>query len=76
MDWRQVYATNLLKYRRAKGLSQEDLAYDAGVNRTYVSKLEKGDTYVGLEIMAKIAKVLEVPPAEFLKPPVRARRQS
>jgi len=76
MDLRQVFATNLLRYRRAKGLSQEDLAHEADINRTYISKLEKGSTYVGLEIIGKLADVLEVDPAEFLKRPVRKKRGS
>jgi transcriptional regulator with XRE-family HTH domain len=42
MDLRQAFATNLRRLRHAKGISQEDLAYEAGVNRTYLSKLEKG----------------------------------
>ena len=42
MDLRQVFAANLRRLRHEKGLSQEGLAYEAGVNRTYLSKLEKG----------------------------------
>jgi transcriptional regulator with XRE-family HTH domain len=45
--------------RHAKGISQEDLAYEAGINRSYMSKLEKGASYPGLEIIAKLATVLE-----------------
>jgi transcriptional regulator with XRE-family HTH domain len=37
------------------------------VNRTYMSKLEKGASYPGLEIIAKLATVLEVEPAELLR---------
>ncbi len=66
-DLRQAFATNLRRLRHAKGISQEDLAYRAGVNRTYMSKLEKGASYPGLEIIAKIATVLEVEPAELLR---------
>ena len=76
MDLRQVFAANLLRFRRAKGLSQEALAYEADVNRTYISKLEKGSTYVGLEIIGRLATVLEVQPAEFLIPPSRKKRGS
>jgi len=39
------------------------------VNRTYLSKLEKGASYPGLEIIAKLATVLEVEPAELLRVP-------
>jgi transcriptional regulator with XRE-family HTH domain len=38
----------------------------ASVNRAYLSKLEKGASYPWLEIIAKLAKVLEVKPAELL----------
>jgi predicted transcriptional regulator len=42
MDLREVFATNLRRLRHAKGLSQDDLAYDAEVSRSYLSQLEKG----------------------------------
>jgi transcriptional regulator with XRE-family HTH domain len=69
MDLRQAFANNLRRLRNAKGISQEDLAYEAGINRSYMSKLEKGASYPGLEIIAKLAAVLEVEPAELLRHP-------
>jgi transcriptional regulator with XRE-family HTH domain len=74
MDLRQVFASNLRRLRYERGLSQEALAYEAGVNRSYVSKLEKSASYVGLEIVGKIATVLEVEPAELLTRPKRRTR--
>jgi transcriptional regulator with XRE-family HTH domain len=65
-DLRQAFAANLRRFRHAKGISQEDLAYEANGNRTYVSKVEKGVSYPGLEIIAKLADALEVEPAELL----------
>jgi transcriptional regulator with XRE-family HTH domain len=53
MDIRQVFAANLRRLRHDKGLSQEALAYEAGINRSYLSKLEKGASYAGLEIMVQ-----------------------
>jgi transcriptional regulator with XRE-family HTH domain len=73
MDLRQVFATNLRRLRHIKGLSQEDLAYEADVNRSYMSKLEKGASYAGLEIIGKIAVVLGVEPAELLRLPQKKR---
>jgi transcriptional regulator with XRE-family HTH domain len=67
MDLRQVFAANLRRLRHEKGISQEQLAYDAGVNRSYLSKLEKGTSYAGLEIIGKLAEVLDVEPAELLR---------
>jgi len=69
-DLRQAFAANLRRIRHAKGISQEDLAYEADVNRTYMSKLEKGVSYPGLEIIAKLANALGVEPAELLRMPV------
>ena len=73
MDLRQVFAANLRRLRHAKGLSQEELAYDADVNRSYMSRLEKGASYPGLEIIGKLATVLEIEPAELLKLPAKRK---
>jgi len=74
MDLRQVFATNLRRLRNDRELSQEELADMADINRTYISKLENGATYVGLEILGKLATTLKVDPAEMLRPPLRNRR--
>jgi transcriptional regulator with XRE-family HTH domain len=68
-DLRLAFAANLRRLRHAKGISQEDLAHEAGINRSYMSKLEKGASYPGLEIIAKLATVLEVEPTELLRAP-------
>ncbi len=75
MDLRQVFASNLRRLRHERRLSQEALAYEAGVNRTYLSKLEKGTPYVGLEIIGKLASVLQVDPTEFLRRPTKRTRR-
>lgn len=71
MDLRQVFATNLRRIRHDRKLSQERLANDAGVDRAYLSRVERAVTYVGLEIVEKLAKILDVDPAEFFRKPVR-----
>ena len=75
-DLRQAFAANLRRFRHAKGISQEDLAYEANGNRTYVSKVEKGVSYPGLEIIAKLADALEVEPAELLMLPPKINATS
>ena len=72
MDLRQVFATNLRRIRHERGLSQERLAYDAEVDRAYLSRVERSVTYVGLEIIEKLAAILEVDPMEFLRRPPRS----
>ncbi len=72
MDLRDIFAANLRRVRNAKGLSQDDLAYEAEMSRSYLSQLEKGKFYASLRVIEKIADVLEVEPAELLKlPPSR-----
>jgi len=67
MDLRGVFATNLRRLRHEKALSQDDLAYEAEISRSYLSQLEKGSFYASLKIIGKLAKVLKVEPAEFLR---------
>jgi transcriptional regulator with XRE-family HTH domain len=74
MDLRQIFAANLRRIRHERGFSQEELAYEAEVNRTYMSKLEKGASYPGLEIIGKLAKVLEVEAFELLRPVPKRRK--
>jgi transcriptional regulator with XRE-family HTH domain len=75
MDLREVFATNLRRLRHAKGLSQDDLAYEAEVSRSYLSQIEKGAFFVSLRILEKLAKALDVEPAEFLKSPSKSGRK-
>jgi transcriptional regulator with XRE-family HTH domain len=72
MDLRQQFATNLRRIRHARRVSQEGLANEAGVDRAYLSRVERAVTYVGLEIVGKLAEVLEVDPVEFFKKPARS----
>jgi transcriptional regulator with XRE-family HTH domain len=75
MDLRDVFAINLRRYRRENSLSQEELAHAANINRTYISKLETGATYAGLEIIGKLASVLGIEPAELLARPAKRLRR-
>jgi transcriptional regulator with XRE-family HTH domain len=72
MDLRQLFATNLRRLRHERKLSQEGLAHDAEVDRAYLSRVERGVTHVGLEIIGKLAEVLEVDSAEFFRKPTRS----
>ena len=73
-DLRDVFAFNLRRLRHGKDMSQEELADIAGINRNYVSKLETGATYAGLEIIGKLADVFEIDAAELLKRPLKRGR--
>ena len=51
------------RLRHAKGLSQDDLAYEAAVSRSYLSQVEKGAFFASLKIVGKLAAALDVEPA-------------
>jgi len=77
MDLRDVFATNLRLLRSAKGLAQDDLAYEAGVSRSYLSQLEKGKFYASLRIVGRLADALGIEASELLQvPPKRGAGES
>jgi transcriptional regulator with XRE-family HTH domain len=57
---RDILAKNMRRLRAARGLSQEALAYECGMNRTYLSAVERSERNVSIDNIARIAKGLEV----------------
>ncbi len=66
MEIRKTFAANLKRYRKIKGLSQEDLAHQAELDRTYISALERCVYAASIDVVGRIAEVLEVKPSELL----------
>jgi len=64
-----VLALNLRRLRQAKGLSQEELAHQAKIDRTYVSALERSVYAAGIDVVDRLARVLGVEAADLLKRP-------
>jgi transcriptional regulator with XRE-family HTH domain len=56
MDLRDAFAVNLRRLRNEKGLSQDDLAYDAEMSRSYLSQLEKGAFHASLKVIGRLAE--------------------
>jgi transcriptional regulator with XRE-family HTH domain len=56
----RTVGARLRKARRAKGISQEQLALTANLDRSFVSGLERGEFNVSLLVLAKLARVLGV----------------
>ena len=66
MDLRRIFAENLRTYRTDKGMSQEALAHAAGLDRTYISALERERYSVSLDTIGRLAKALQIEPARLL----------
>lgn len=59
--YRLVFAQNMRQIRRLKEISQEELAFDAGISKTYVCEIERGGRAVSIDVMGRIADALEMP---------------
>jgi transcriptional regulator with XRE-family HTH domain len=68
-ELRADLALNLNAIRRANGLAQERLALDAGVDRTVVSKIERGVTNPSLDVLLRLSNHLNVEVGQLLLPP-------
>ncbi len=66
-ELRLALSENVRLLRGRRGLSQEQLALEAGVDRTLVSKIERTIANPTLEVLAKLAVVLDVPVVRLLK---------
>ena len=65
---RAVFARNVRRIRRLREVSQESLADDAGLSRTYIGEVEREERAVSIDIMGQIADALDVPLKDLLDP--------
>ena len=61
-----VFSGNVRRLRKALGLSQEELAEAAGVHRTYIGMIERGEKNVTIYNIERIAQALKVRPGTLL----------
>lgn len=64
---RRLLASNLRKMREASDLSQEALADAAGLHRTYVGSVERGERNISIDNIEKLAVALGVSPSTLLE---------
>ena len=62
----QKIAEKIRLIRKEKGISQEELAFKAGLNRAYVGYIERGERKPSVDTLAKLAKSLKVKLSEFV----------
>jgi transcriptional regulator with XRE-family HTH domain len=66
-DWKRLVGANVRRLRKAKGLTQEQLAFEAEIDLTYVGGIERGRRNPSLMVLVAIAKALGARPADLLK---------
>lgn len=74
MDVRRRVGLNVKNVRKDRGLSQEGLAFECGLHRTYVSGVERGVRNPTVVVLEKIAEALKVPAGRLLDEPMRRPR--
>ena len=67
LDRRKAFGAQVRALRKPRGLSQEQLAHLAGLDRTYVGSVERGERNVSLDNIWNIALALGVHPSELIK---------
>jgi transcriptional regulator with XRE-family HTH domain len=65
---RAQLAANLIRLRREKGMSQEALALEAGLHRTFVAHVERQARNISLDNLTRLADALSVPVHNLLMP--------
>ena len=65
-DWRAKFGANVRRLRQRRGLTQEQLAFEAEIDLTYVGGIERGKRNPSLLVMARIADALTVPLPKLL----------
>lgn len=66
MEPEVAFGQVLKSLRKERGLSQERLAFEAGVERNYISLLERGANSASIKIIFKLAEALGLKPSVFL----------
>lgn len=66
MDIRQQVGENVKRIRKGLGWSQEDLALESDLHRTYLSGVERGVRNPTVMVLQRIADALEVEPVDLL----------
>lgn len=67
MDIRRIVGANVRALREERELSQEELGFEAGIDRTYVSGVERGVRNPTITVLERLAKGLKVDPAVLLQ---------
>jgi transcriptional regulator with XRE-family HTH domain len=76
MELPKILGRNLRRIREELGASQEEIAFRAGMNRAYLSDVERGERNPTVRVVGKLARALAVEPAELFRlPPDRPTRK-
>jgi transcriptional regulator with XRE-family HTH domain len=67
MNLQQIFGEIIKQLRTEKNLSQETLAFNADIDRTYISDIEKGERNISIQVAFKLANALQISFSELIK---------
>jgi len=67
MNLCKLVGLNIKKYRLEKKLTQEGLAFESGLHRTYISSLERGRRNATILVLGQISDALKIKPSLLLE---------
>jgi transcriptional regulator with XRE-family HTH domain len=67
MKLRKIFSNNVRKHRIDQNLSQEELADKAGLHRTYIGSVERGERNITIDAIEKICTALGTPITNLFK---------
>lgn len=68
-ELRKIVAANIRRFRKERGISQQDFAYDIEMDRTYFGGIERGERNVSIDNIERIANGLQICPSVLLMKP-------
>jgi transcriptional regulator with XRE-family HTH domain len=66
-SYRKILGRNVRAARKDLGWSQEDLAFETDIDRTYISGIERGIRNPSLDMLVRLAKTLKTTPSGLLE---------
>jgi len=67
MNIKNKFGTRIKALRKERGISQENLALKAELDRTYIPSIEKGDRNVSIVVIEKLAKAFDIKISELME---------
>lgn len=68
MQGRKLVGQNLKRIRVAQAVSQEQLAFDAGVDRSYLGGIERGEENPSVDTLEKVTRILNIELIDLFQP--------
>lgn len=65
MDWEKIVGANIRRFRKERGLTQEQLAHNANLDLRYLGGIERGEHNPTVAVLGCLAEALDVHPGDF-----------